>query len=420
MLKVSQSAFLLIKLISTIKEYISVNKDYKYHLAKQGFEIKEQIGSGLSGGTYKALQTSLKRNVAIKFFDNSLSKKDESLRKRFIRESRILADLQHPSIPYVLTKGDVISNDENIPYTVMQHIQGVGLDCYLKEKGRLDLNSTLHIAFQLLNTLDFVHKKGVVHRDIKPSNIMILTSDHCFLIDFSIGFKLNVESGMTRCTRIGDHLGSVNYMSPEQSLNMEDVDGRSDLYSLTKVICELLTGKPDISGLSEQKLKLNPAIKKVLSKGGSYSCDERYLSANDYLRELKKASSNINRPMDMPSRAVCVSTDCPDANWSSRGYYRGPNFIAECTHLYCTSCSNALVYKCSGCDQPIEDNRFCGGCGTEQFFIPECKICGSYLEKADIGKNTEELGCGKCRRKLIENESKIISSRLNEFDELPF
>lgn len=398
-----------------------MNEDYKKHLARQGFDIQDKIGSGLSGGTYKAMQVSLNRLVAIKFFDNSFSKNDEDLKKRFIRESRLLSELQHPSIPYILTKGVVVSSGDEIPYMVMQYISGMNLDEYLKGKEQFDLDSALHIAFQLLDALEFVHKKGIVHRDIKPSNIMMLSSGHCYLIDFSIGFKIEGEPGMTRATRTGDHLGSAPYMSPEQSTDMKDVDGRSDLFSLTKVVCELLTGKPEISELSKLKVQLNSAIKKVFTKGCAYASKERYASAGDYLRELKMASSNVSQFMDVPSKAVCISTVCPNANWSDQGYYKGPNFVEESTNAFCTSCGHNLLYKCAGCGYPIDNTRYCGGCGTEQFVVPECAKCGSYLKKEDMSKNTAELGCTKCRRKAEQEKIQTPPPGTDSFeDDIPF
>ena len=376
-----------------------MNEDYRDHLARQGFEIKEKIGSGLSGGTYKGFQSSLNRPVAIKFFDNKFAMNDESLKKRFLRESRILAELQHPSTPYVITSGTVKSSDMEIPYMVMQYISGINLDAYIKKNPSCDLKSVLHIAFQLLDALDFVHSNGIVHRDLKPSNIMLLTSGHCYIIDFSIGSKIDRESRTDRPTQTGDHLGSPPYMSPEQMSDMKSVNGSSDLYSLTMVLCELLTGKPDVGEIQSMKQSFSSAIKKVLTKGAAFSPEDRYPCAADYLRELKQASTSVSQFVETPSKAVCVSTTCPDANWSSRGYYRGPTFLDKSTNTYCTSCGHTLLYRCPGCSQPIENTRFCGGCGTEQFVVPECKMCGSYLKKEDMGNDTSKDGCDKCRRR---------------------
>lgn len=398
-----------------------MNEDYKKQLERQGFRIQEMIGSGLSGGTYRALQQSLNRSVAVKFFDSKFNKNNEGLRKRFVRESSLLSELQHPSIPYVLTKGTVNTEGEDVPYIVMEYISGLNLDEYIKKYGVAGLDSVLHISFQLLGALEFVHGKGIVHRDVKPSNIMILNSGHCYLIDFSIGFQQEGEAGMTRATKTGDHLGSVAYMSPEQTMNMKDVDGRSDLYSLTKVICELLSGKPEISGLNELSADVNPAIKNVLEKACEYSADNRHITASDFLRELKQASSSVSQFVGTPSKAVCVSKVCSGADWSEHGYYKGPNFIPDSTNAFCTSCGDVLMYKCRGCGHPIENTPYCGGCGTEQFSVPECETCGSFLQKEDMGKNTGESGCSKCRRKAEESKSQLSAVNPISFDDdIPF
>jgi serine/threonine-protein kinase len=99
----------------------------------------------------------------------------------------------------------------------MQYINGVTLDEHLKKYAPLSLDVAINISMQILDALGFVHNKNIVHRDIKPSNIMILPSGHCYLIDFSIGFKIDPNTGMTRATKTGDHLGSVQYMSPERN-----------------------------------------------------------------------------------------------------------------------------------------------------------------------------------------------------------
>jgi len=372
---------------------------YKEHLLKQGFKIQEQIGSGLSGRTFKGFQPSLNRSVAIKFFDSKFNNENTDLKKRFIRESQLLADLQHPSIPYVLTCGAIKKNNYDTPYIVMQYINGVTLDEHLKKHAPLSLDVSINISTQILDALGFVHNKNIVHRDIKPSNIMILPSGHCYLIDFSIGFKIDPNTSMTRATKTGDHLGSIQYMSPEQKQNMKDVDQRSDIYSLALIVCEMLSGAPEAQNLIASKSKFPVALKKVIEKTSSYKREERYLNAYEFSRELKQVSSASLPFLDTPSKAVCNSTLCPSANWSSNGYYRGAYFIEESTEPFCTSCGNKLIYQCEGCGSPIDHTKFCGGCGAQQFGVPECVKCHSFLKKEDMNTDTENNGCEKCRNK---------------------
>jgi len=368
---------------------------YIQHLARQGFELREKIGSGLSGKTMMGCQSSLGRPVAIKFFDSAFNRNNLDLKKRFLRESRLLAELQHPSIPYVITSGNI--PDIDTPYIVMQYISGETLEEYIKKNSPVLPEVALHISIQILDALSFVHSKNIIHRDIKPSNIMILPSGHCYIIDFSIGFKVDPEAGLTRATKTGDRLGSVQYMSPEQSQDMKNVDQRSDIYSYSKVLCELLSGKPEVSGLDE--IKLPGSLKKVISKGASYVVDDRYSSASEYLRELKQVSSSALPFLDTPSKAVCNNTKCPSADWSSQGYYRGAYFIDESINSHCTSCGNKLIYQCGNCGCTIDNTKHCGGCGAQQFYVPECGKCGSYLKKVDMDKDTESLGCEKCNSK---------------------
>lgn len=394
--------------------------EYKEHLSRQGFELKDQIGSGLSGRTYKGFQHSLNRPVAIKFFDSEFNKNNNDLKKRFRRESQLLAELQHPSIPYVLTTGTINFEKDNIPYIVMQYIPGITLDEYIKKHSPVSLDTAINISLQVLDALSFVHEKGIVHRDIKPSNIMMLPSGHCFVIDFSIGFKINPKAGMTRATRTGDHLGSVIYMSPEQKLNIKDVNQRTDVYSYSLVLCEMLTSKPELQSISASNFRFPSTLIKVIEKGCRYEATGRYSNAGEYLRELKEISSKSLPFLDTPSKAVCTNTKCSSANWSPRGYYRGPYFIDESTQPFCTSCGSTLLYQCEECGAPINNTKFCGGCGTQQFTVPECLQCGSYLMKTDMGKDTKADGCEKCRSQKLnaQNNSTTINDSFD--DDIPF
>ena len=393
---------------------------YNEHLLRQGFELQEQIGTGLSGRTLKGFQLTLNRPVAVKFFDSKFNADNSDLKKRFLRESQLLADLQHPSIPYVLTSGSIKSNSSDTPYIVMQYISGVTLDEYIKNNSPVSLEAALNISVQILDALSFVHQKDVIHRDIKPSNIMVLPSGHCYLIDFSIGFKVDPQTGITRATRTGDRLGSIQYMSPEQKQDMKGVDQRSDVYSYALVLCEMLSGVPELQSLSQSKNKYPAALKKVIEKACSYNKENRYVNANEFLRELKQVSSASLPFLDTPSKAVCNNTLCPSADWSSRGYYRGAYFIEESTEPFCTSCGNKLIYQCENCGTSIENTKFCGGCGTQQFEVPECLQCGSFLTKKDMGKDKKTNGCESCRSKKthIQTALPIVEDGFDE--DIPF
>ncbi|WP_445359529.1 protein kinase domain-containing protein [Microbulbifer sp. ANSA005] len=369
---------------------------YREHLRKQGFNLQDEIGRGLSGTTRSALQPSLSRKVAVKFFDTRLNRDNEELKKRFKREAFILAEVQHPSIPYVITHGSISVENGSIPYIVMQYIEGDTLDKYFDSHRPLSYQYAISVVTQLLEALVFIHSKGVIHRDIKPANIMVSELGHCYLIDFSIGFCDSDMKNFTRATSTGDHLGSIDYMSPEQKLDMKSVDARGDIYSLGLVLCYMLSGHPTPSVLDKLSGGTPVKLKQIIKKACSLEIKDRFQSADEFLRELKNISNLSVSQMRSPKKALCNNQKCPGAVWSPNGYYKGANYIDHSSNIHCTDCGNKLIYECE-CGYPIADTPFCGGCGVQLATVPECEKCGSHLQREDIGSDTAKDGCSKCR-----------------------
>ncbi|HOT75135.1 MAG TPA: protein kinase [Candidatus Wallbacteria bacterium] len=213
------------------------------------YRIIKLIGKGGMGSVYKAFDTREKRYAAIKIPILAF-KNDASFMKRFEREADISSGLKHPNIlnVYEVVKGEM-------PYMVMELINGRSLREVLNEKKSLPHMETRHIALQCCDALEYTHGRQVVHRDIKPENIMLLEDGSLRIMDFGLSKALD-DSAITKA---GTILGTFAYISPEQCLG-EAVDGRADIYSLGVVLYEMLTGeKPFACGdYVEQHLKARP------------------------------------------------------------------------------------------------------------------------------------------------------------------
>ncbi|HYU34722.1 MAG TPA: protein kinase [Thermoanaerobaculia bacterium] len=200
------------------------------------YVLAERIGTGGMGEVWRALHTTLQRQVAIKAMDPHLANDSES-EQRFVREARAQAALHHPRILQVT---DFFS-EGGVYYLVMPLVDGVSLEKRLtRSRGPLPLAEAVLIARDVLEGLDYAHKNGVIHRDIKPSNILLDASGHAFLLDFGIALLI----GQDRRTHTGASLGTPHYMSPEQIQHPKKIDHRSDVYSAGCVIYEMLAGRP--------------------------------------------------------------------------------------------------------------------------------------------------------------------------------
>jgi serine/threonine protein kinase/beta-lactam-binding protein with PASTA domain len=202
------------------------------------YAIVARIASGGMGEVFRARDTVLARDVAIKVLHRSLAG-DQAFVDRFRTEARAAAGLSHTNIVAVFDWGSV----DGIYYMVMEYVRGQSVRALANRQGRLEPAQTAEIVRQTLQALDHAHRQGIVHRDIKPENMLVTTEGVVKVADF--GLARAYADG--RQTQAGTVTGTVQYLAPEQ-IRGEPADPRSDLYSLGIVSYELLTGKLPFTG----------------------------------------------------------------------------------------------------------------------------------------------------------------------------
>ncbi|MDX1583221.1 MAG: serine/threonine-protein kinase, partial [Thermoanaerobaculia bacterium] len=210
------------------------------------YEIVAPIGKGGMGEVYRAKDTKLGREVAIKVLPEEFTTDAERL-GRFEREARLLAALDHPQIASIYG----IEQDDGVRFLVMQLAEGQNLADRLA-RGPLPVDESIGIAKQLAEALEVAHEKGIIHRDLKPANIMVDDEGNAKVLDFGLARAFETEEGdedftnsptMVRAaTHAGVILGTAAYMSPEQARGKR-VDRRADIWAFGAVLWEMLTGK---------------------------------------------------------------------------------------------------------------------------------------------------------------------------------
>lgn len=200
------------------------------------YEILGELGEGAMATVYKAFDPKINRTLAIKLLRGERCE-DEVYRYRFLREAKASGKLTHPNIVTVYDVGEV----DGKPYIAMELLEGVPLDEVMNAGKSLSIQEAVILCIQLADAVDYAHSRGIVHRDIKPSNIVRSKERNGVKItDFGIAHMETSENAQK--TRIGTILGTPQYMSPEQVLG-EEIDGRTDLFSLGVILYQLLTGE---------------------------------------------------------------------------------------------------------------------------------------------------------------------------------
>jgi tRNA A-37 threonylcarbamoyl transferase component Bud32 len=267
------------------------------------YDIIERLGQGGMGAVYRATDTLLEREVALKLLRPEYAA-DPLFAERFRAEAVTLAKLSHPNIATLFGFG----RDPSQLYMIMELATGETLGNLLKRTGALSWERAILLTGQMLDALQYAHERGVVHRDIKPSNLMVGEDDHLKLMDFGIARLM----GTTRVTQMGFTVGTLEYMAPEQ-IRGEDVDGRADIYATGVVLYEMVTGQLPFKSSREQALMfahlqqevvpprthrpnlpwhLSDVIVRALAKAPG----DRYSSAREFSDALGASASSLSLP----------------------------------------------------------------------------------------------------------------------------
>jgi hypothetical protein len=268
------------------KTVVKQTSDNADSIANRYKKIKK-LGQGAMGIVWLSEDTVLERQVAIKELPVHIAE-DAEFKERFFREAKLLARLTHPNIVQLY---DIIEDRDAIYYT-MEYVEGASLDQVVKAS-RLPIDTILDYAMQILKGMDYAHSMKIIHRDLKPMNIMVRKDNIIKIADFGLAKLV----GSSSVTIAGTVMGSPMYMSPEQAAG-EDADERSDIYSFSMILYELITGTPAFTGMPRdviaKQIQATPAmpstlvsipnwLDELIIKGLSKNREQRYQKISDMM-----------------------------------------------------------------------------------------------------------------------------------------
>jgi serine/threonine protein kinase/tetratricopeptide (TPR) repeat protein len=284
------------------------------------YQITGLLGKGGMGEVYRARDTKLDRDVALKVLPAEVAS-DPARLERFQREAKTVAGLSHPHIVTLHS----VEHDAGVHFLTMELIEGEGLDHALSPDG-LPLSRVFDIGIAIADALAFAHEKGIIHRDLKPANVMISRDGHVKVLDFGLA-KLSdrfaSEMAATQVAPItseGAVMGTVPYMSPEQ-LRGQAIDHRSDIFSLGVLLYEMATGRRPFGGatntdvmtailrddpapLTHIKPDLPDHMSRIVARCLEKEPAERYSSAKDLRNDLRELRKDVESGVNVASRAA--------------------------------------------------------------------------------------------------------------------
>jgi serine/threonine protein kinase len=276
------------------------------------YRILERIGAGGMGLVYRAEDTRLGRQVALKFLSSSMDG-DERAAARLAREARTASSLNHPNICTIYEIGE----HDGRQFIAMELLEGQSLQ-HAISAGPMDAPRVVDVGIQIADALDAAHAHGIIHRDIKPANIFLTRRGHAKVLDFGIARVMREVSETATTvadfsiltTQPGTVSGTIAYMSPEQALS-QSVDARSDIFSLGLVLCEMATGRQVFDGKTPAAVydailnrqppscrELNPALPQgfdeIVARALEKDAALRYQTASDLRADLQRLRRNMD------------------------------------------------------------------------------------------------------------------------------
>lgn len=329
------------------------------------YEIIEEIGRGGMAVVYRGIQPSLNRTVAIKVLPESFARDGEFI-ARFDREAETIARLSHPNIIQIIDRG----REEGICYFVMEYVDGLNLDAFLREKS-LTMRQMIDIAVQTCRALSYAHSKGIVHRDLKPSNILITRDTLSVKVaDFGLVQLAQAAGELSTLTQSHIAMGTLEYMAPEQRRDARAVDCRADIFSFGIILYEIFTGQLPV-GHFKRPSEVNPAMPRemddIILKCLKPNPDDRFQSAGMLGQELEKLLRANSGMLDTIVRKVRKAGEHASTaiRHRQRGVLGAAGVAISLVAIY------ALVRSCGGGEKtPTPPPAQEGAAAPAQAYIP--------------------------------------------------